>query len=93
MTKPAVLAVDDELEVLNAVERALRKHFATDYRMLKTMWNRGRGPAAASSGPRTPLPPVAAASDVDAAHSSLGVARAGGDAGRRHLLDARNLCG
>lgn len=35
MTKPAILAVDDELEVLNAVERDLRKRFATDYRILK----------------------------------------------------------
>ena len=57
MTKPAILAVDDELEVLNAVERALRKHFATDYRMLKAMWNRGRGaPCSGSVSPLRPLP-------------------------------------
>jgi thioredoxin reductase (NADPH) len=35
MTKPAIVAVDDEPEVLNAVERDLRKHFAADYRILK----------------------------------------------------------
>jgi thioredoxin reductase (NADPH) len=34
-TKPAILAVDDEPEVLNAVERDLRKRFAADYRILK----------------------------------------------------------
>ena len=35
MTQPAIVAVDDEPEVLNAVERDLRKHFAADYRILK----------------------------------------------------------
>ncbi len=35
MSKPAILAVDDEPEVLNAVERDLRKHFAAEYRILK----------------------------------------------------------
>jgi thioredoxin reductase (NADPH) len=35
MIKPAILAVDDELEVLNAVERDLRKRFGADYRILK----------------------------------------------------------
>ncbi len=35
MTKPAILAVDDEPEVLNAIERDLRKHFAAEYRILK----------------------------------------------------------
>ena len=35
MTKPAILTVDDEPEVLNAIERDLRKHFAADYRILK----------------------------------------------------------
>jgi thioredoxin reductase (NADPH) len=35
MTKPSILAVDDESEVLNAVERDLRKHFASEYRILK----------------------------------------------------------
>jgi len=34
-TKPAILAVDDEPEVLNAVERDLRSRFAADYRILK----------------------------------------------------------
>ena len=34
-TKPAILAVDDEPEVLNAVERDLRKRFAAEYRILK----------------------------------------------------------
>jgi thioredoxin reductase (NADPH) len=35
MSKPAILAVDDEPEVLNAVERDLRKRFAAEYRILK----------------------------------------------------------
>ena len=35
MTKPAILAVDDEPEVLNAVERDLRSHYAPRYRILK----------------------------------------------------------
>ena len=35
MTKPAILAVDDEPEVLNAIERDLRRHFATELRILK----------------------------------------------------------
>ena len=35
MTKPAILTVDDEPEVLNAIERDLRRHFAADYRILK----------------------------------------------------------
>ena len=35
MTKPAILAVDDEPEVLNAVERDLRSHYAPRFRILK----------------------------------------------------------
>ena len=35
MTKPAILAVDDEPEVLNAVERDLRRRYAAEYRILK----------------------------------------------------------
>jgi thioredoxin reductase (NADPH) len=35
MTKPIILAVDDELQVLNAVERDLRVHYGGDYRILK----------------------------------------------------------
>jgi len=35
MSKPVILAVDDEPEVLNAIERDLRHHFATAYRVLK----------------------------------------------------------
>jgi thioredoxin reductase (NADPH) len=35
MTKPAILVVDDEPEVLNAVERDLRKRYAAQYRILK----------------------------------------------------------
>jgi thioredoxin reductase (NADPH) len=33
--KPIILAVDDEPEVLNAVERDLRQHFRSDYRVIK----------------------------------------------------------
>ena len=35
MSKPVVLAVDDDPEVLNAVERDLRQHFRADYRVVK----------------------------------------------------------
>jgi thioredoxin reductase (NADPH) len=40
MPKPIILSVDDEPQVLNAVERDLRRHFGSGYRILK-----------ASSGP------------------------------------------
>ena len=33
--KPVILAVDDDPEVLNAVERDLRSHFRADYRVMK----------------------------------------------------------
>jgi thioredoxin reductase (NADPH) len=35
MSKPVILAVDDDPEVLNAVDRDLRQHFRTDYRVMK----------------------------------------------------------
>ena len=35
MTKPVIMTVDDEPEVLNAVERDLRRRFAADYRIVK----------------------------------------------------------
>src|SRR5512146_2966434 len=35
MSKPVILAVDDDPEVLNAVERDLRQHFRADYRVIK----------------------------------------------------------
>jgi thioredoxin reductase (NADPH) len=35
MSKPVLLTVDDDPEVLNAVERDLRQHFRTDYRVVK----------------------------------------------------------
>jgi len=35
MTKPVLLAVDDDPEVLNAIERDLRQHFRADYRVVK----------------------------------------------------------
>jgi thioredoxin reductase (NADPH) len=35
MAKPVILTVDDEPEVLNAVERDLRHHYATAYRVMK----------------------------------------------------------
>lgn len=35
MRKPVILAVDDEPEVLNAVERDIRNHFRSDYRVMK----------------------------------------------------------
>lgn len=35
MTKPTILTVDDDAEVLRAVERDLRRKFAADYRVLR----------------------------------------------------------
>ncbi|HXY69555.1 MAG TPA: FAD-dependent oxidoreductase [Gemmatimonadales bacterium] len=35
MNKPVIMTVDDEPEVLNAVERDLRKHYAAEYRIVK----------------------------------------------------------
>jgi thioredoxin reductase (NADPH) len=35
MSKPVIMTVDDEPEVLNAVERDLRKHYAAEYRIVK----------------------------------------------------------
>jgi len=35
VAKPVILIVDDELPVLNAVERDLRQHYRSDYRMVK----------------------------------------------------------
>lgn len=35
MSKPVILTVDDDPEVLNAVERDLRHHFRADYRIVK----------------------------------------------------------
>jgi thioredoxin reductase (NADPH) len=35
MSKPILLTVDDDPEVLNAVERDLRQHFRADYRVIK----------------------------------------------------------
>ena len=36
MAKPMILAVDDEPDVLNAVDRDLRRRFGTEYSILKT---------------------------------------------------------
>ncbi len=35
MKKPVILTVDDEPEVLNSIERDLRRRFGEDYRILK----------------------------------------------------------
>lgn len=35
MPEPVILILDDEIQVLNAVERDLRKHYRTDYRIVK----------------------------------------------------------
>lgn len=40
--KPIIMTIDDDREVLNAVERDLRHHFRSDYRILKV----GSGPQA-----------------------------------------------
>jgi thioredoxin reductase (NADPH) len=36
MAKPVILTVDDEPQVLNAIERDLRQRFSTEYRILKS---------------------------------------------------------
>jgi thioredoxin reductase (NADPH) len=35
MTKPVLLAVDDDANVLSAVARDLRRHYGRDYRILR----------------------------------------------------------
>lgn len=35
MATPVILTVDDEPQVLNAVERDLRRHFRNEYRIIK----------------------------------------------------------
>ena len=35
MTKPVIFIVDDEIQVVNAVERDLRAHFRSEYRIVK----------------------------------------------------------
>ena len=35
MTKPVILSIDDEPQVLNAIERDLRRHYHRDYRIMK----------------------------------------------------------
>src|SRR5215208_6290735 len=37
MAKPAILIVDDEPQVLNAVERDLKAHYRNDYRVVKAL--------------------------------------------------------
>lgn len=36
MAKPVILTVDDEPQVLNTVDRDLRQHFSTEYRIIKS---------------------------------------------------------
>ncbi len=36
MPKPAIMILDDDPQVLNAVERDLRRHFRSDYRLIKS---------------------------------------------------------
>ena len=35
MAKPVILAIDDDPSVLGAIERDLRSHYRTDYRVMK----------------------------------------------------------
>ena len=35
MTKPVILTVDDDTEVLRAIERDLRRQYASNYRVLR----------------------------------------------------------
>ncbi len=36
MPTPAIMILDDEPQVLNAVERDLRQHYRSDYRIVKS---------------------------------------------------------
>ena len=40
MARPIILAVDDDSQVLNAVERDLRQHYRSDYRIMKAISGR-----------------------------------------------------
>ncbi len=35
MVNPIILTVDDEIQVVNAIERDLRQHYRHDYRIIK----------------------------------------------------------
>jgi hypothetical protein len=57
MSKPVLLTVDDDPEVLNAIERDLRHHFRTDAVTVVDGVSGGgrelpRPPSSSSSGPR-----------------------------------------
>jgi signal transduction histidine kinase len=43
MSKPVLLTVDDDPEVLNAIERDLRHHFRADCRMVQASSDDGAG--------------------------------------------------
>ena len=53
MTKPVILAVDDDPQVLNAVERDLRQHYRADYRVVKAASGQEGEIDVASRGGRT----------------------------------------
>ena len=59
MAKPVIMAVDDEPEVLGAIERDLRRKYGTDYQVLRAGW-RGQSPStprpSAPSSRPTPTP-------------------------------------
>ena len=80
MVKPVILAVDDDPEVLGAVERDLRSHYRSDYRILKAVVRRrgarGRPPAQAARHARRALPRGRA----DAGHDGHGVPARGDQA-------------
>jgi len=35
VTKPVILAIDDDASVLGAIERDLRQHYRSDYRVMR----------------------------------------------------------
>lgn len=56
MAKPAILAIDDDSAVLNAVERDLRQKYGRDYRILKARSGREALETLAQLQARTELP-------------------------------------
>ena len=52
MAKPAIITVDDDTEVLRAIERDLRRQYSSDYRILRAE----SGPVGAGDRSRTENP-------------------------------------
>ncbi len=58
MVKPIIFLVDDELQVLNAIQRDLRQHFRSDYRLMRSTSGLSLGCPAPAEGAQRARGPV-----------------------------------